>query len=312
MNVSVAASPESLPGSPAFDRFERMARQLETSGRYRILRKIELETRTFSIPDCKTRRAVFVDVETTGVDVASDEVIELAMVAFDYDERGHVRSVHPPFSALRDPGRPIPAEVTALTGLTDEMVAGHAIDEQEVRSFLEQAVLIVAHNAAFDRKFCERLCGAFTDLAWACSLNEVPWREEGFEGARLIHLAHGHGLFFDGHRAVHDCHAGIEILSRPLPRRGRTGLDVLLESARTARWRIWATNSPFEMKDVLKRRGYRWNDGSDGRPKAWHTDVAEDKLETESEFLRSEIYRQPDAEILSRRMTAYDRYSDRV
>ncbi|MCS3731545.1 hypothetical protein FHR88_006631 [Bradyrhizobium betae] len=53
------------------------------------------------------------------------------------------------------------------------------------------------------------------------------------------------------------------------------------------------------MKDVLKRRSYRWNDGNDGRPKAWHTDVAEDKLETESEFLRSEIYRQPDAEILS-------------
>jgi DNA polymerase III subunit epsilon len=125
-------------------------------------------------------------------------------------------------------------------------------------------------------------------------------------------LAHGHGLFFDGHRAVHDCHAGIEILSRPLPRSGRTGLDALLESARAARFRIWATNSPFEMKNVLKKRGYKWNDGSDGRPKAWLIDVAEDKLETEAEFLRSEIYRQPDLDILSRRITAYDRYSDRI
>ncbi|WP_194391052.1 hypothetical protein [Bradyrhizobium sp. CCBAU 51765] len=65
-------------------------------------------------------------------------------------------------------------------------------------------------------------------------------------------------------------------------------------------------------KRVLKRRGYRWSDGSDGRPKAWYVDITEDQLETESEFLRSEIYRQPDAEILSRRMTTYDRYSDRV
>lgn len=314
MNLSAAAWPESLPGSPALDPLEQMARQLETSGRYRILRKIELETRTFSPPEAKTRRAVFVDVETTGVDVTSDEVIELAMVAFDYDERGHVLSVHPPFSALRDPGRPIPAEVTALTGLTDEMVAGRTIDEEDVREFLRQTAVVVAvaHNAAFDRKFCERLCGAFADLAWGCSLSEVPWAEEGFEGSRLTHLAHGHGLFFDGHRAVHDCHAGIEILSRPLPRRGRTGLDVLLQSARAARFRIWATNSPFEMKEILKRRGYKWSDGSDGRPKAWHTDVAEDKLESETEFLRNEIYRQPDIEILSRRITAYDRYSDRV
>jgi DNA polymerase III epsilon subunit-like protein len=129
---------------------------------------------------------VFVDVETTGVDVASDEVIEIAMVAFDYDERGHVRAVHPPFTALRDPGRPIPVEVTALTGLTDEIVAGHVLDEEDLREFLKQAALVVAHNAEFDRKFCERLCGAFADLPWACSLNEVPWREELSENGRIV------------------------------------------------------------------------------------------------------------------------------
>lgn len=30
------------------------------------------------------------------------------------------------------------------------------------------------------------------------------------------------------------------------------------------------------MKDALKIRGYRWNDGSDGRPKSWWIEVAEE------------------------------------
>lgn len=309
INIAVNADPEILFPD---DRLERLARELEASGRYRVLRRIERRASLPPSPDCSTRRAVFLDVETTGLDLASDEIIELAMVGFDYDMSGNIRSILPPFSALRDPGRPIPAAVTALTGLTDEMVAGRVIDVKEVRDFLDQAVVVIAHNAGFDRQFCERFCDAFAQLPWACSLNEVPWRDEGFEGSRLTHLATGYGLFFDGHRAVHDCFAGIEILSRPLPRSGRTGLDLLLESARAARRRIWATNSPYELREILKARGYRWSDGSDGRPKAWYVDVAEDSLDAESDFLRREIYRRSDVDILSRRITAYERYSARV
>lgn len=319
VDLSITEATDDLGGCPvdsavdhSDDQLERMARQLEASGRYRILRRIEQGARPQSPPECSTKRAIFLDVETTGLDVESDEIVELAMVPFDYDEEGKVRSILPPFSALRDPGRPISAAVTALTGLTEEMVAGRTIEVGEVRDFLKQTALVVAHHAAFDRRFCERFCGAFADLPWACSLTEVPWSDEGFEGSRLTHLANGHGLYFDGHRAVHDCMAGIEILSRRLPRCGRTGLAVLLESARAPRWRVWATGSPYELRELLKRRGYRWNDGTDGRPKSWYADVSNEFLEAESEFLRYEIYRRSDVDILSRRITAYDRYSDRV
>jgi hypothetical protein len=41
-----------------------------------------------------------------------------------------------------------------------------------------------------------------------------------------------------------------------LPRSGRRGLDVLLESARAPRWRIRAVGAPFELRGSLKRRGY--------------------------------------------------------
>jgi DNA polymerase III subunit epsilon len=209
-------------------------------------------------------------------------------------------------------GLPIPAAVTALTGITDAMVAGASIDAAEIEAFLGPAALVIAHNAGFDRHFMERLCGAFATLPWACSWAEVPWADEGFDGAKLAHLVAAQGFFHDGHRAVHDCRAGIEILARALPRSGRTALDVLLESARQPGWRIRAVRAPFERKDCLKRRGYRWCDGSDGRARAWSVDVADHALESELAFLRREIYRRHNVDIDARRISAFERYSGRA
>jgi DNA polymerase-3 subunit epsilon len=146
-------------------------------------------------------------------------------------------------------------------------------------------------------------------VSWACSWSEIPWAEEGFEGTKLVHLA-GCGFFHEGHRAVHDCRAGIELLSRALPRSGRRGLDVLLESARAPRWRIRAVGAPFELRQALKIRGYRWDPGEDGRPRAWFIDVADGAVDSERDFLRREIYRR-DVDVDARRIDAFDRYSDR-
>ena len=70
------------------------------------------------------------------------------------------------------------------------------------------------------------------------------------------------------------------------------------------------TGAPYDLKDVLKSRKYKWNDGSDGRPKSWHVDVDEELREKELKFLRSEIYRR-DCEILTQTLTAADRFSVR-
>jgi DNA polymerase-3 subunit epsilon len=294
--------------------FEEMAEAVEASGRYRVLRRIEPRTIIDAPDGTPTRRGIFLDVETTGLDPLTDEITELAMLPFDYSDDGRIFAVHEPFEALRDPGRPIPPEVTALTGISDAMVAGAAIDPAVVAGFLRSAglagLLIVAHNAQFDRPFCERFCPDFAAAAWACSWREIPWKSEGFDGARLSQLAAGHGLFFNGHRAVHDCQAGIEILARPLPRSGRRALAALLESARAHRWRVWAAGAPYGKRGVLKERGYRWNDGHDGRPKSWHVDVVADALDAERGFLCSEIYGR-DVDVDARLITAFDRYSVR-
>lgn len=291
---------------------ERMADILEVSGRYRIVRRLEPRS-VYNLPDGTTvHRGVFLDTETTGLDTARDEIIELGMVPFDFSSDGRIFGVGESFSRFRDPGRPLPATVTALTGITDEMVAGQSFDPSEVTAFLGNAVLVVAHNAAFDRRFAERFCGSFVRVAWACSLSEIPWAAEGFtEGTRLGHLAAACGFFHDGHRAVHDCQAGLEILSRTLPRSGRRALDLLLESARAPRWRVRAVGAPFDLRETLKSRGYRWDPGENGRSRAWFIDVAEEALDGERGFLLREIYRRDDLDIDARRLDAYVRYSDR-
>lgn len=189
------------------------------------------------------------------------------------------------------------------------MAASLSIDLSAVEAFLDGVVLAIAHNASFDRRFCERLLPVFVAKPWACSLREIDWAAEGFESARLASLAAGHGLFFDGHRALHDCEAALDVLSRPLPHSGRTGLSVLLESARRPRWRLRAEAYPLRLT--------RWPEAPrlsvGGRQRrctgAWCTEIDEQSFETKCEFLRSTIYRRPEPPIDARLLTAYERYS---
>lgn len=293
------------------DQLEAMAAALEASGGYRVLRKLQPRSRIADPQGAPTRMGLFVDVETTGLDPARCEIIELAMVPFSYGLDGQIFEVGEAFHQLREPGHPIPPEVSAITGLTDEMVAGKTIDPAEVASFAAPAALVIAHNAAFDRRFLERFSDVFTTKPWGCSMTQVSWAEEGFEGAKLAYLAAGAGFFYDKHRAVHDCLAAVELLSRPLPKSGRLALQALLEEARKPSWRIWAENSPFDLKDALKARGYRWNGEGNGAPRAWYIDVTDADREAELAYLQAEIYR-CEIDLLVRRIDAHDRFSDRV
>lgn len=288
-----------------------MAAALEASGQYRVLRRLELRPASEEIFPATSRLGLFVDVETTGLDPRRDEIIEIAMAPFTYDLGGRVLALREPFTALRQPSIPISAEVTALTGITDEMVSGASIDPALVSSFVAPAALVVAHNAAFDRRFLERFCQTFATKPWACSMSQVDWASDGHEGARLTHLAAGCGFFYDKHRALNDCMAAIEVLAQPMRATGRTALSHLLDRARQPTWRIWAEHSPFELKDALKARGYRWNAEGNSAPRSWFIDVDENAKAAELEFLRCEIY-QRDVDLTVCRIDAYDRFSDRA
>jgi DNA polymerase-3 subunit epsilon len=288
-----------------------MAEALARSGDYRVLRRLLPRPVRPATPGPEVRTAILLDTETTGLDHARDEIMELGMVKFDYLPDGRIVGVRDVFSAFNEPSGPIPLEVTALTGITDEMVAGHKLDEAAVAAFIDGSVIAIAHNASFDRKFAERYWPIFERMAWGCSATEVDWRSHGFAGAQLGYLLNGAGFSHQAHRAVDDCHALLEILDFVLPTTGAPALSLLLQNARRPTVRIWAEQSPFELKDSLKKRGYRWSDGSDGRPKSWYVDVGEAAVEDELAFLRTEIYLR-DVEPRLQTLTAFTRFSCRI
>lgn len=290
---------------------EAMAETLARSPDYRVLRRLAARPTYLPAAGQEVRTGILLDTETTGLDYAKDEIIELGMVKFDYAADGRIVGVRGTISAFNEPSSPISAEVTALTGITDEMVAGHRFNDAAIAAFVDDAVIVIAHNSGFDRKFAERYWPMFEHKAWGCSMSEIDWRKHGFAGSQLGYLLNGAGYFHQAHRAVDDCHALLEVLAFELPTTGSPALALLLETARRKTLRVWAEQSPFELKDSLKCRGYRWNDGSDGRPKSWYIDVTEAALADEIAFLRTEIYLR-DANPRVQELTAFSRFSARI
>jgi len=291
--------------------FDAMAGTLEASGEYRVARRLKPRPPIAPTSAKPRRLGLVVDVETTGLDRSRDEIIELAMTPFSYAPDGTILSIGESFHGLREPSIPILPRITEITGISDKIVAGHEINPEDVARFIAPASLVIAHNAAFDRRFLERFSDVFSTKPWACSLTQIDWASEGFECAKLAYLVQASGFFYDRHRAENDCLATIELLANPLPRSGRTGLRRLLDAARMPLWRIWAEGSPYELKDVLKARGYRWNSIADHRPRSWYIDVAEDQCDAELDFLTAEIYG-CDKDLHVQRVDAYDRFSDRA
>ncbi len=152
-----------------------MAQTLEQSGAYRVLRRLPFR-RHFSTPTELTKVGILFDVETTGLDTAADEVVELGMVKFSYHSDGRVAAVLDTFSSFNEPRQVIPEDAIKLHGITNEIAAGHKIDGDAVTAFVSDAAVIIAHNAAFDRKFAERYWPVFAVKPRACSVNQIEWR----------------------------------------------------------------------------------------------------------------------------------------
>ncbi|MCL2883090.1 MAG: exonuclease domain-containing protein, partial [Coriobacteriia bacterium] len=114
---------------------------------------------------------VVVDVETTGLSPERDVIIEVGAARLcgpDVVER---------FTSFVRPGRPVPASITALTGITDSDVEAAPEPGAVVRQLQEfiGTTTVVAHNAAFDRSFLAaatpRPLPFTSDNAWCDSLD---------------------------------------------------------------------------------------------------------------------------------------------
>lgn len=288
---------------------EALAEQLEKSGEYRVLKRIRSFPSREAPADTPTTKGVFLDVETTGLRASTDEIIEFGAVKFEYNlETGEIYNIIETYSHFQDPGRRIPKKIIEITGITDQDVQGQVIPAHELEELFSDVALIVAHNASFDRPFAEKLHPLFKDKPWACSIEDIPWMLEGLAGRKLEYLAINFGYFFNAHRAVDDCLAGVTILSEALPKTGRLAMNQLLESASTPIFRFRAVGAPFDKKDLLRERGYRWN----SIDRVWVRDVHGGSEGLESDWLARNIYFKTEAVPQPIQIPPTLRYSARV
>lgn len=232
----------------------------------------------------KTIRCAIVDTETTGTDAHLDEIIDIAVVVAEVDTLGQIVGIDRVGQALRDPGMPIPAAISKLTGITDNDVRGRTIDLDRLERLLAGADVRVAHQASFDIAFIENLMPGLAGAAWACSMNDFDWLSAGFDGRKLGHLLMQAGFFNEAHRAMADVVSLMHILAHRLDD-GRTVLGQLLENAAIPSLRIEATGAPFDRRSTLKARGYRW----DPRGRVWWSEIAADEQEAEILWLQREV-----------------------
>ena len=276
---------------------------------YKVIRPLEIRSAYSDDPAPEKLITVAVlDTETTGISHARDKVIELGIVVVEICPlTGQAYRITKVFNELEDPGMPIPEESTKVHHITDEMVAGKRIDDAEVESLLASVSLIVAHNAGFDRVFVEQRFPIFASKPWACSFQQIPWSAEGFGSAKLEFLAYQSGFHYTGHRASTDCYALLEVLQQTLPVSNKKAMQVLLENARQPDIRVSALGSPFESKDLLRERGYRWN----AEQRVWARNVPNTRLDEEAAWLKIFVYQGKSFRLEHEKITAKNRFSNR-
>ncbi len=279
-------------------------------GDYRVIRPLQIrQCYSDASPPEKLITVAILDTETTGTTQGRDKIIELGIVFVEVcPQTGQAYRITQVFNELEYPGMPIPEESTRVHHITDEMVAGKRINDAEVESLICNVSLVVAHNASFDRVFIEERFPIFSTKAWACSFRQIPWTEEGIGSGKLEFLAYHSGFHFTGHRASTDCHALLEVLQQPLPTSGKLAMQILLQNAQLTEIRVSALGSPFDSKDVLKVRNYRWN----GDRKVWAKNILQQSVECEVAWLRESVYAGNSFSLEFEKMTAMNRFSNRA
>lgn len=284
---------------------------LNHSKDHKVLSRLYINDITLHQPKGDTQTVCVLDLETTGLDANQCEIIELGAVKADINEDGHIIKLYEPLSLFNQPKTPITEEITGITGITNEMVQGHTLDLDAVSSYCQDVDWMIAHNAGFDRRFAEKYMELFERKQWLCSAREPDWISEGFESFKLEYLNFKYLRFYDGHRATMDCYATLYILNQPSSK-GGSMLNKGLKAAQQTDIELFAVGSPFESKDTLKSRGYRWNDGSTEKPKSWSYKGSKSEVLNEISFLNNTIYRMPKTRFEIMEGSAFNRHSDRI
>ena len=227
----------------------------------------------------------FIDLETTGFDKLSAEIIEIAIKTIMLDiVNGTILKVIHTYESFQEPKKTIDKIITQVTGITDSMVEGHQINWEKVNDIFVDSDVIIAHNARFDRGFTDLCLPISKDKIWACSQNDINWLDRGFSSPKLELLCAWHGFYYDSHRAMNDVKALIHLTTHEYYKNNQKPILELLKNSKNPIYKIIVNNCPFNLKHIVKSNFYRWNG------KEWWKKISESEIEKEKRFLAKHIY----------------------
>ena len=279
---------------------------------WKLIRKLHLPEKYNDPSGGEIKKGIVLDVEATCLSIGHDDVIQLALLPFDYEvSSGKILNIQKEdaFDGLREPRIPISKEASLVTGITNDMVINKKIDSKEVEKIINSSDLIIAHNASYDRPMVEQHWNCFKNISWACTFKSIDWLEEGFSSAKRELLGMNYGWFYEGHDAFNDCEACLALLSETLPKKNKTVFSVLREYAASPSFLIKAIDAPYSKRNILRRRGYKWRPADLLNGKVWWIETND--YEEEVKWLNEEIYNR-EINIPIKRITALNRYSDRI
>jgi DNA polymerase III subunit epsilon len=170
-----------------------------------------------------------VDIETTGGHASSGSITEVAIILHNGKE------IEGKYQTLINPGVNIPRYITALTGISNEMVKDAPAFEQvasNIFTLLSNRVFI-AHNVNFDYSFLNhnlRQCGFQWDAPKLCTVRMSKKIFPGHKSYSLGNICRALDIrISDRHRASGDAEATAELFSLLLENDNEGVLDSMLK-----------------------------------------------------------------------------------
>lgn len=199
-------------------------------------------------------RVLGIDTETAGLDCKTDRIIEIAGCLWDWESSTPLMI----YSALIDPRRDIPAEITELTGITQVQINEFGAPEENVLSefdlLLGKADYAMAHNAPFDKGFydvaADRCFIEKRPTIWLDTKMDIKYPER-IETRNLNYLSAEMGFINPWrHRAIFDVMTMLKLASA-------YDIEQIIDRAKEPTLYVRAIVS-FDEKEKAKERGYRW------------------------------------------------------
>jgi DNA polymerase-3 subunit epsilon len=195
---------------------------------------------------------LIVDTETSGLDPAAGQCLEVGAVLFHVPSRAVLGQLSFLLPAESNPARCVNGIDPAVTRLPQPWRQSLAL----FAAMVAAADAVLAHNAAFDRQWFGVEPLPAIDRPWICSMDDIRWPPERHlrprPSVRDLALAYGVPVWA-AHRALTDCIYLAQVLERC------EGLDELLAAALEPR-QLFRAELSYAERHQAKEAGFRWND----------------------------------------------------